>query len=248
MPRGHFLRTDEHRRNISLALKGKAKSPEHCQAIVEAKAGCTQNLTKEQRKERSDRARRIHTGKVTSEATKKLLSDVKTGRSPLLQKYGISVDDYQAQIAAGNRWCSYGKHFLPDAHFNRQEGFCRDCKPAVYRSALLRLKYGVDVAWYDAKLAEQGGKCAICHVTKNNRLKHFMLDHSHSHGHNRGLLCGPCNFALSRVEAVPGWGEKALAYLAQYAPQSVAVQIPAGFLHVRGCPCDACEKNGNTTR
>jgi hypothetical protein len=47
-------------------------------------------------------------------------------------------------------------------------------------------------AEYNAKLAEQGGRCACCNrVPKGRRLNG---DHSHKTGQRRGLLCFPCNY------------------------------------------------------
>ena len=52
---------------------------------------------------------------------------------------------------------------------------------------------------YDTLLEQQGGVCWICgKVQEGHRLS---LDHSHSSGQFRGLLCKPCNSAL-------GWWEK----------------------------------------
>lgn len=39
MPRGIFVRTEEHKRNIGNALRGKKRTPEQCKNISEAKKG-----------------------------------------------------------------------------------------------------------------------------------------------------------------------------------------------------------------
>lgn len=86
-------------------------------------------------------------------------------------------------------------------------------------------KYGIDHQWYERTLAEQGGGCAICGATKPDKRSKFMfVDHRHDchpirracNDCRRGLLCGACNKALERLETIPGWSEKALAYLARY--------------------------------
>ncbi len=55
-------------------------------------------------------------------------------------------------------------------------------------------KYGKSAAWYDAQLAAQGGHCAICPATEpGGGRKNFCIDHDHSTGKVRGLLCHHCN-------------------------------------------------------
>jgi hypothetical protein len=74
--------------------------------------------------------------------------------------------------------------------------------------------YGVGKAWYDALLEKQNGVCAICGKAPiTNRL---AIDHNHTTGKSRGLLCLPCNGLLNRVESIPGWATKAEAYLAEH--------------------------------
>tara|TARA_R110000868_G_scaffold148647_2_gene370719 strand:- start:4182 stop:4871 length:690 start_codon:yes stop_codon:yes gene_type:complete len=92
-------------------------------------------------------------------------------------------------------------------------------------------KYGVTPEWYGEKWIEQGEHCALCDTTEDNRKlpknavmkergKFLAVDHNHETGKARGVLCFKCNAALHCVEYKPDWAHKALAYLAQYAPQS----------------------------
>jgi len=58
-------------------------------------------------------------------------------------------------------------------------------------------KYGVDLAAYNEMLALQGGVCAICSKPESKE-HHGVLhvDHCHSTGRVRGLLCRNCNHVL----------------------------------------------------
>lgn len=50
---------------------------------------------------------------------------------------------------------------------------------------------------YEALLQHQGGVCAICGRKPKERL---VIDHSHSSGLVRGLLCNRCNLGLGLFE------------------------------------------------
>lgn len=72
----------------------------------------------------------------------------------------------------------------------------------------LRLRYNVTFDWVGQKFFEQEGKCAICrkdihyNVWGNREDKTFSIhiDHDHSTGMARGLLCQNCNIALGKFE------------------------------------------------
>lgn len=65
------------------------------------------------------------------------------------------------------------------------------------RSGKLRYKYGLSVDDVERMRSEQGGRCAIC---KKKTIRLFV-DHCHTRGHVRALLCQTCNTFL-------GWYEK----------------------------------------
>jgi hypothetical protein len=73
---------------------------------------------------------------------------------------------------------------------------------AGYRKQLLKGRYGVTLEWYEAKLAEQAGVCAICKQPetainpRTGLTKPLAVDHCHTTGDNRGLLCGKCNTGI----------------------------------------------------
>lgn len=55
-----------------------------------------------------------------------------------------------------------------------------------------RYQRGRDLKGYSELYAKQNGRCAICGIPQES----FHLDHDHSTGQTRGLLCQPCNMAL----------------------------------------------------
>lgn len=77
-----------------------------------------------------------------------------------------------------------------------------------------RRKYGIGPEQYAELLAKQGGKCAICGTTDPGRGREYLcVDHDHSSGTVRGLLCSPCNYALGQFKDDPDLLRAALEYL-----------------------------------
>jgi hypothetical protein len=81
-----------------------------------------------------------------------------------------------------------------------------------YRWDRIRQRYGLARDEYDALLEAQGGVCAICGGTNND--KHLVVDHDHATDQVRGLLCGGCNHALGFLER-DDWLQAARAYLSR---------------------------------
>jgi hypothetical protein len=85
--------------------------------------------------------------------------------------------------------------------------------PAVMRAAHLKRKYGITPEEYDARLAEQGGGCAVCgRPPKAGKSLH--VDHDHETGYVRGLLCFSCNAALGHFQDDLERIDAALIYVA----------------------------------
>lgn len=80
-------------------------------------------------------------------------------------------------------------------------------KQAARRRELLR-EYGLSQEQYDAMVVEAAGRCAVC-----QREDDLQVDHCHSSGRVRGLLCGLCNKALGLLQDDPARLRAAAAYL-----------------------------------
>lgn len=83
------------------------------------------------------------------------------------------------------------------------------------RRRSLKRNYGLSQADVEMMNQRQGGKCLLC-----GSAKPLVVDHCHSTGRVRGLLCTPCNTWLGRVEANPGMMERARIYLGANRPES----------------------------
>lgn len=217
MPKGQFTRTDEHRKHISEALKGRPHDLEWVEKIANGKRG--KKFTPQQRRNVSEGLkRRAANGgyQPWTDEQRAALSEQRKGWSPrLLGLYGVSEEEQKTQSAAGNKWCCVHKAFVPVSEFSGTHGYCKVCAPIYGRTVLMR-KFGVTAEWYDAKLAEQGGGCAICGNSKPRSDHKFLpIDHNHKSGKVRGILCNRCNHFVGEIEC--GLLAKALAYLFQYS-------------------------------
>lgn len=61
-------------------------------------------------------------------------------------------------------------------------------------------QYGLTVETFAALLRSQSGGCAACGGPPNGKGNTFHVDHDHSTGAIRGLLCHNCNAALGLLK------------------------------------------------
>lgn len=61
----------------------------------------------------------------------------------------------------------------------------------------IRKRYGITLEDYRSMYEKQNGRCAICKKVWHRSL---FIDHDHSTGKVRGLLCQPCNNFLAHYE------------------------------------------------
>jgi hypothetical protein len=81
--------------------------------------------------------------------------------------------------------------------------------PEARFKAKIKHKYGLAVVDFERMLAEQGGRCAICAET----MAKPCIDHCHSSGRVRGLLCSPCNIGIGHLRDNPARLIAAARYL-----------------------------------
>lgn len=111
----------------------------------------------------------------------------------------------QARIASlADRTCKLcGSVFKPTS---ARQSWCPLCVPD--KSARARFqRYGIAQPQVDAMYLSQGGGCAVCSSPEPRN-----VDHDHSTGKVRGLLCDRCNMGLAFVEDTE-WARKARKYL-----------------------------------
>jgi hypothetical protein len=129
-----------------------------------------------------------------------------------------------------NKKCCTCKSMLPRAYFypicrggERLQASCKKCKkireqafrktnPEWFQNFELKRRRGISLEQYNAMLAKQYSKCAICE-THAGICGRLHVDHSHTTGRIRGLLCNNCNRSIGLLKDSIGVLKKAVDYL-----------------------------------
>lgn len=78
----------------------------------------------------------------------------------------------------------------------------------------VRARYGLQPAEYRAMFRDQKGRCAICREDAD-----LQVDHDHTDGHVRGLLCRSCNARVEHPQGDSDLAARIVAYLQERAPK-----------------------------
>jgi hypothetical protein len=94
-----------------------------------------------------------------------------------------------------------GKSVTKLAIEKKPEKYNKDYFQKASRKSRLKRLYGISENEYIKMLEDQDGRCAICKVSGGLISGSFLsVDHNHSTGAIRGLLCSRCNTALGMLE------------------------------------------------
>ncbi len=108
----------------------------------------------------------------------------------------------------------------PASHLSVYEKNCKDCKKAFMQKNFRKYNYGITDEQYQEKLEAQNHACAICgskHQAKTKNGKETLhIDHDHTTGNVRGLLCRECNLALGHMKDSTANLLRAIRYLEDY--------------------------------
>lgn len=86
---------------------------------------------------------------------------------------------------------------------------------ALQKAWRYQAKYGMTVGQVHALLVEQGHKCPLCLAPLTEATLH--VDHDHTSGHVRGLLCHMCNVGIGLLKDDPAVLARAASYLSVVA-------------------------------
>lgn len=116
------------------------------------------------------------------------------------------------------KWCEARLHLPHDIEVYREEQkekqkawdrrYYRNHK-GEHKAHAMKVRYGLSIAEYSARVIAQDGRCAIC-----GQLTHVLsVDHDHITGRVRGLLCPLCNICIGQMGESPERLRKAAEYL-----------------------------------
>jgi hypothetical protein len=119
------------------------------------------------------------------------------------------------------------------AERNRKYRTNDPAKHSRVRLARKLRKHGVDLAWWDAKVAKQGGLCAYCGNPETHKYgSRLVFDHCHLTGLARGALCNGCNAGLGYFQDNP----EALRKAAEHMEAWASTHRPRGESGPARCP------------
>jgi len=130
--------------------------------------------------------------------------------------------------------CTKCKKELPVTDFykesSKKSGYKSHCKqcilnkrkesyndPAQYKRRIENhwRKQGIEctVEHYEVLYEQQNGQCGICGAIENRNGTRFCVDHCHTTGKIRGLLCHDCNTSIGKLGDSKEGLMKAIEYL-----------------------------------
>ncbi|MFJ3881948.1 endonuclease VII domain-containing protein [Streptomyces sp. NPDC090077] len=89
---------------------------------------------------------------------------------------------------------------------------CKACRAIQGRAGHLKRSYGMTEAERDEMIAAQGGVCLIC-----LKAPAVHVDHCHTTGKVRGVLCFNCNTAIGKLGDDPDAARRVVSYLEGHA-------------------------------
>jgi hypothetical protein len=135
----------------------------------------------------------------------------------------------------GTKYCPKCKVYKPTNLFgahnskaDRLRSWCKLCevrKPGKHHrekssAASRRIRYGLTSEAYKELFEKQSGVCAICGKPETKILRgtvaSLSVDHDHTTGAIRGLLCAACNVAIGQFKDSISLLERAIIYLREY--------------------------------
>lgn len=113
------------------------------------------------------------------------------------------------------RW---SKYCSPECKKKEMDARWRARSPHYNR----QYNYGISQDQYEAMMAAQRGRCAICGTSEwMGKDKRPHTDHDHATGAFRGILCGNCNNGIGMLGEDPA----RLRAAADYLERAVAVTV-----------------------
>ena len=87
----------------------------------------------------------------------------------------------------------------------------------------MRRTYGISLADFNRMVLQQGNRCACCGTDEpGGRHQSWNVDHDHSTGAVRQLLCKDCNIVLGIVEDSPEHLQRLIDYVLRHSSHNAS--------------------------
>ena len=112
-----------------------------------------------------------------------------------VKSLSLFVKDKRLKSGYKSHCVSCGKKYAQDWKDNNKE------RIAIYNSHYKReYKYGLTKEQYFKLLESQDNSCAICNTPQSELKQSLVVDHNHTTGEVRGLLCTYCNVGIGMLK------------------------------------------------
>jgi len=113
-----------------------------------------------------------------------------------------SIREYNREYYKNNR----------DRYLLRKRKYYKSNKD-MHDNTRMKRVYGITKEEFNDQKKIQDGKCCICNSPNNIKNRELAIDHCHTEGHVRGLLCDSCNKGLGMFKDNIGILYSAIEYL-----------------------------------
>jgi hypothetical protein len=117
---------------------------------------------------------------------------------------GVIGKDFRLRKGGSQSWCN--------ACHSQVKADWAKTHPENRRKHSLKQNYNLTEEGYNALFTEQKGACAIC---KKTEVK-LVVDHCHTSGNVRALLCYPCNSFIGKLEIYENQIDAYMQYIQHY--------------------------------
>lgn len=127
------------------------------------------------------------------------------------KRCGCTLEEWAAHRSGGRRRCFRCRQWKSREQFSidrsRMDGFTSSCKECT-SDASTASRYGMSLEGLKAFRELHAHCCGICGAGET-----LYIDHNHTTGKPRGLLCPSCNTAIGLLREDPALFAAALAYM-----------------------------------
>lgn len=129
------------------------------------------------------------------------------------QKDGFSVWCRECSNKAANRYYHNKRDLVnkrrKEIYKNNPEKF----KNISRINSWKKMNINITIEEYNILFSKQDGKCAICFTDQRSLKRSLSVDHCHTTGRIRGLLCSVCNRSIGNFHDNVGTLQSAINYL-----------------------------------